>query len=278
MTLVPIEKADEEKSNKGSSDTRTSVMINAEKQQQIGVKTAVVTKEKATALIRAVGHVAFDPDLVVAEREFIDAGKLGDKQLVEAAKKRLEIMGLSQDQIAELARRGKPDESLTQPKSKAWVYATIYEQEFPQVKAGSIARIELPDGTLVGDGTIRAVDSVIDPATRSARARIEISNSGGVLRPNMFVNALIKVDFGEKLLVPKSAVIDSGKRTLVFVIHDGEHFSPTEINLGPEVENSYIVESGLAEKDVVATNALFLIDSESQLKASIGQAVEHKHD
>lgn len=278
MTLVPIEKTDQLKANNENSNTRISVKISAEKQQQIGVKTAVVTKGKAVALIRAVGRVAFDPDLLVAEREFIDAGKIGDKQLAEAAKKRLEIMGLSQDQITELARNGKPDESLTQPKDKAWIYATIYEQEFPQVKVGGTARIELPDGTPVGEGNIRAVDSVLDPATRSARARIEISNSGGALRSNMFVNAMIKVDLGVKLLVPKSAVIDSGKRKLVFVVHDGEHFSPSEIQLGPEVENSYVVESGLAENDVVATNALFLIDSESQLKASIGEAAGHKHD
>lgn len=278
MNLVPMEKTDGSKPEKKSLDTRTSVMISAEKQQQIGVKTAIVAKGKAVSLIRAVGRVAFDPDLLVAEREFIDAGKIGDKKIVEAAKHRLEIMGLSKDQIAELVRSGKPDENLTLPKDKAWIYATVYEQEIPLVTVGGIATIELPNGTSAGEGTIRAVDSVIDPATRSARARIEINNSKGALRPNMFVNAIIKNNIGERLLVPKSAVIDSGKRKIVFVVHDSDHFSPTEIKLGPEVENDYVVESGLEENDIVATNALFLIDSESQLKGMIDGANGHKHD
>lgn len=278
MNLVLVEKTDESKSTAEGNDTRAAVVISGEKQQQLGIKTAVVTKGRAVSEIRAVGRVAFDPDLLVAEREFIDAGKIGDKKIAEAARRRLEIMGLGKDQIDELARSGRPDENLTLPKNKAWIYATIYEQELPSVKAGGAATIELPNGAPVGEGVIRAVDSVIDPATRSARARIEIGNSGGALRPNMFVNARIKSDIGERLLVPKSAVIDSGKRKIVFVVHEGNHFSPSEIKLGPEVLESYVVEDGLKEGDIVATNALFLIDSESQLKALIGGTSEHKHD
>lgn len=278
MALVLVKKIDEPESMKMDTDTRTQVMIGREKQEQIGVKTAVVVKGRAVSTVRAVGRVAFDPDLLVAEREFIEAAKIGDKNIADAARRRLEIMGLGKAQIEELARSKKPDEDLTLPKNKAWIYATIYEQELPIVKVGSVAAIELPDGTVVGDGIIRSVDSILDPATRSARARIEINNSGGALRPNMFVNAKIKIDIGERLLVPKSAVIDSGKRKLVFVVHNGEHFSPTEIKLGAELENDYVVESGLEENNVVATNALFLIDSESQLKATLNEAGGHKHD
>jgi membrane fusion protein, copper/silver efflux system len=257
---------------------RAAVMLDEAQQRRIGVTTAEVTKGPAMVEIRAAGRVAFDQDLVVAQREFLEARKAGDREIAQAAGKRLLLMGMSDEQVKELVRRGKPEEALLLPGKTAWIYATIYERELPSVREGQAAAIVLPDGTQLGTGTVRAVDPVLNPQTRSARARIEVGNAARQLRPNMFVTAILKRDLGERLLVPKSAVIDSGTRKLVFLVHEGKHFMPREVVLGPELPESYVVDAGLASGDVVATAALFLIDSESQLKAAAGAASAHHHD
>ncbi len=256
-------------------ETRAAVTIDATQQQRIGVKTATVARGSAATTLRAAGQVAFDPDLVVAQREFLDARRLGDASLARAARQRLMLMGLSEEQIGELVRKGTPDENLIQAAKKAWIYATVYEREIPFVRVGQQATIELPDGGTVGTGVIRGIDPVLDPKTRAVRARIEVANDQGTLKPNMFVTAILKNDLGEKLLVPKSAVIDTGKRKVVFMVHEGSHFMPHDVVLGPELDENYVVESGLAAGDIVAVGALFLIDSESKLKAGAG--AEHKH-
>lgn len=279
MDLVPMkEEAAPEAAAAAGAEGRTAVAIDAQRQQRIGVKTAEVVKGPAVAAIRASAQVAYDPDLAVAQREFVEARRMGDRQIVEAARQRLALMGMGQGQIDELAREGRSDARLVLPEGSAWVYATIYERELPSVHEGQRAVIELPDGTTIGSGIVRAVDPVLDPETRSARARIEVSDAGRKLRPNMFVTAILQDDLGQRLLVPKSAVIDSGKRKLVFVVHEGQHFMPRDVVLGPELKESYVVESGLEAGDTVATGALFLIDSESQLKAAAGaMGAEHKH-
>ena len=94
----------------------------------------------------------------------------------------------------------------------------------------------------------------------------------------MFVTAILRRDLGQKLLVPASAVIDSGTRKLVFVVHDGQRFAPRDVTLGAETAGGYVVESGLAAGDVVATAALFLIDSESKLSAAAAGSAGHAHD
>lgn len=278
MDLVPIEDEGGGAQKKEPEDkSRADVTITSERQQLIGVKTAVIAKGPAKMSIRAAGRVAFDPDLAVAQREYIEARRSGDAALTSAARKRLVLMGMGDEDIKGIAKRGRPQEELTLPKNDVLIYATIYEREIPFVKIGQSANIELPDGVPAGSGTIRAIDPVLDSKTRSARARIEVANPGGKLRPNMFVNATIQNDLGEKLLVPKSAVIDTGGGKIVFLVHDREHFMPREVVLGAEMAGDYIVEEGLSAGDTVATNALFLIDSESQLKAAVGGG-GHKHD
>lgn len=284
MDLVPIEEETTKPDTVPSTDaeskdkSRTAVTIDSERQQRIGLTTATIANGPAKIAIRAAGRVAFDPELAVAQREYLEARRSGDSSIAEAARRRLILMGMDESQIKELGHRGKSDESLTLPKNTAWIYATVYERELPFVKISQTANIELSDGASLGSGTIRAIDPVIDPETRTVRVRIEIPNAEGRLRPNAFVNAIIQNDLGEKLLVPKSAIIDTGERKIAFLVHNGGHFMPREVSLGAELKDSYVVEGGLSSGDVVATGALFLIDSESQLKAATGAQTGHKHD
>ena len=131
---------------------------------------------------------------------------------------------------------------------------------------------------IVFRGRIKAIDSVIDPKTRSARARAEIENQDGILKPDMYLNAQIKIDLGERLTVPESAVMDSGNRRIVFIADGKGFFEPREVVLGAKSEDYYQVKSGLVEGEKVVTSGNFLIDSESKLKASLSAlAGGHQH-
>jgi multidrug efflux pump subunit AcrA (membrane-fusion protein) len=281
MRLVPVykEKAPEEK-----PAGAPSVSISTERQQLIGVKTGPVEKKAVAKEIRTFGRVAFDPELAIAQREFVEIVK-NVPSLKEAATSRLKLLGMSDQEIRDLetkARKGvRPstptDLYLPEPGESVWVYASLYEYELPLVEIGNRATISSPSFPESLEGTIRAIDPVLDPMTRTARARIEVPGAGGQVKPESYFNVSIKIDLGEQLTVPKSAVIDTGTRQMVFVVHDGRHFQAREVKIGAEAGDDRVVREGLTEGETVATSAAFLIDSESQLKAAVTGMGEHKH-
>ena len=256
----------------GESD-RASVTLSLERQQLIGVKTDVVRKAKAIKEIRTVASVAFNPELSLAQTEYLEAKKMGDASLTAAAHDRLVILGMNDAEIKNLK---KAQRGLTLPDKNSWIYPVIYEYELPYVKTGQDVTIDLP-GNRTFEGTVKSIDTVIDPMTRSARLHVKIKDAAEGLNPLSFGNARIKIDLGEKLLVPKSAVISTGERNIAFVVYEGTLFMPMDVKLGAELTNDYIVEEGLSEGDTVVTSANFLIDSESKLKAAIGGGGEHRH-
>jgi Cu(I)/Ag(I) efflux system membrane fusion protein len=149
--------------------------------------------------------------------------------------------------------------------------------------------VTLKDGTKL-EGVVRSIDSVIDPTTRSARLHVEIDNKGATVRPDMIGSAAIQVSLGEKLTIPKSAVINTGERNVAYMVHYDNHFMPVDVKLGAELKDSFVLESGLNEGDTVVTSATFLVDSESKLKAATDmtkttdtdsktntQEIQHKH-
>lgn len=293
MNLVPV-RMDE---TRESSVTGQAVVKIPEKRQQlIGVKMGEVKKRSFVKDIRTVARVAYDPELYRAQEEYMGALSAYErvrnsslpesversKSLLESSRLRLRLLGLSDGQIDRLSRRDGPDTSLLLSKTGAgtvWLYAEVYESELSLVKVGQTIEARVlayPD--VVFTGRIKAIDSVIDPKTRSARARAEIANIDGILKPDMYLNAWIKVDLGERLTVPESAVMDSGTRRLVFVAEGDGFFEPREVSLGAKSENYYHVKSGLVEGEKVVTSGNFLIDSESKLKASLSAlAGGHQH-
>lgn len=282
MTLVPMKDEGQPsgggapKLSSGEHAGHESVTISEDQQGMIGVKTAAVKRERAEITIRTYGRVAYDPELAVAQREYLESLRLGDVSFSEAARQRLILLGMGEAQIKDLAHEGVQKELYSQGKD-AWIYLTIYQNELSVVEVGQKAILELSDGKGTKEGIIKAVDPILDETTRTARARVMVKNDDGTLRPNMFVTGTITKDLGEKLTVPKEAIIDSGERRIAFVVHDKTHFMPHDVILGPELSNSYVLESGLEEGDEVVTSSNFLIDSESRMKASIGQAAGHKH-
>ena len=100
--------------------------------------------------------------------------------------------------------------------------------------------------------------------------RLEVDNSGGVLKPDMYADVVLHLDLGEGLVVPDASVINAGDRRLVFLDQGEGRFAPREVKLGMKVNGSGLqVISGLAEGDRVVTSANFLLDSESSLKAAV---------
>ncbi|MDO8461956.1 MAG: efflux RND transporter periplasmic adaptor subunit [Deltaproteobacteria bacterium] len=259
-------------------DGERSVIISPERQQLIGIKTAKAVKKQVFKEILTSGRVAFDPELAIAQKEFVEINN-NVPSLREAAISHLKILGMSDEEIRSLGKRNKVGSNLYLPEKgdSVWIYATLYENEMDLVKNGQLALITLPTGSdKTFKGTVRAIDPVVNPMTRSVRARIELPAAGGILKPETFVNVSLQIDLGEALVIPKSSIIDTGVRKVIFVVHEGTHFEKREIEIGPEAQENQVILSGLKEGEIVVTSATFLVDSESQLKASV-ETEGHRH-
>jgi Cu(I)/Ag(I) efflux system membrane fusion protein len=262
------------------------------RQQLIGIKTTTAAIHPLHVSIRTVGRIAYDPDLYTAMTEYREAVlsrektkasrwpdvREGADALVTASAIKLKLMGLGQEQIDALDKEKAPTNLLLgRPGGTLWVYADIYESDVALVKSGQSVAITLsalPGRTF--QGAIKAVDPVLNPSTRTLRVRAEVSDPQGQLKPEMFVNASIEVPLGEKLAVPIDAVLDTGERQTVFVeVSDGE-FAPREVKVGRQADAEVEILSGLKAGEKIVTQANFLLDSESKLRAAGQKASEAK--
>ena len=224
----------------------------------------------------------------------------GGEGLVGSARQRLKLMGVKDEQIAALERGGEPNlripiytplsgiviEKMVQEGqyvnlgdplfaiadlSSVWVEVEVYENEFPFVKLGQAVAISsqsYPGKTFTG--RVSFVYPFLDPKTRTVKVRVQLANPGLRLKPDMFVNALIKSPLGPTLAVPVSAVMDTGKRQIVWVEREAGMFEPRDVQVGARVGDLVQVISGLARGEKIAVTGAYLIDSEAQLKGSGG--------
>ena len=155
--------------------------------------------------------------------------------------------------------------------STVWIYAQVFEADLGKIRAGEPALITLD--AYPGRSFAGRVDQVLpqlDAAIRTARVRLVFPNRDLKLLPGMFVNVILNVPLGRQLVIPASAVLQSGTRQIVFVDHGGGYLEPREVELGSRVDDDYVVLKGLKAREQVVTSANFLIDSESQLQAAVG--------
>ena len=271
--------------------------LGPEKQEVLGVETAPVRKVRMTQIVRTVGRIAYDPELYQTQQEYLQAISASQKaeasavpeikeqaaRFIDSARIKLRLLGLSEDLIKEIEAAGKPDRSLlySDAGGRVWLYAPIYEYEMPLVKVGD--KMEAEVSAIPGkkfEGIIRAIDSVLDPMTRSARVRAVLENPEGLLKPEMYANAVVRVDAGEKLAVPEEAVFATGEKNIVFVEKSDGSFEPREVVLGISTEKFSEIRSGVGEWEMVVTSGNFLIDSESRLKSALqgmGSKGGHQH-
>ncbi len=158
--------------------------------------------------------------------------------------------------------------------SRVWILADIYESDVAAVRLGQTARLEVQGLAGPVESKVAFLPPTIDEPTRTLKVRFELANKDGKLRPGAFATVGMDLRLGRGLAVPESAVIRTGTRAIVFVVHES-HVMPREITLGPLVDDLYRVEVGLSPGDVVATGAQFLLDSETRLRASSGPGASH---
>jgi hypothetical protein len=269
----------------------SGVYISPEKQQLIGVKKGMVEKRKLSGQILTVGRVAYDPALFTAQQEYLqtfkssrtihkDDGYIDEQSgaFIKSMKQKLLAMGMSEGEIIELEKRGKPQQNLYLPTSEdksVWVYVNIYEYEAELVKTGTPVEIRaMAYPGQVFEGKVVAVTPIIEAATRTLKVRALVDNPENKLKLEMFVNVAIKYDLGDKLAVPEEAVMHAGTRDIVFVAKSDGYFEPRVVMLGSKAQGYYEVLQGLSENEEVATSGNFLIDSESKLNAVLNKTAE----
>lgn len=245
----------------------------------------------------------YSPELVTAQEELFEAYKIKDEQpeLFNAAKGKLQNWKLSKSQIEEILVQGtvqeqfpvladvsgivlnkrvnlgdyiKRGESLYEVAdlSTVWVMFDVYESDLLWVNKED--RITFGVQSLPGQkfkGKISFIDPTINPTTRVAQARVEWSNQGARLKPEMFATGTIKSHLNveqKQLIVPKSAIMWTGERSVVYVKHSsnsGISFAMREVVLGSALGDGYVITDGLTEGEEIATNGTFSIDAAAQL-------------
>jgi membrane fusion protein, copper/silver efflux system len=219
--------------------------------------------------------------------------------IVEGARQRLRLWDISEDQIASIEQTGKPVRTLVllspasgyvvqktivrgqrvMPGEKlfdiadlstVWVVSDIFEYELPLIKAGDRAMISLsyfPGKEF--SSTIDYVYPTISGETRTAKVRFTIPNPGNKLKPQMYTNVEVKINLGKKLVIPEDAVLDSGKRQIVYVDKGEGNFEPRAVTTGIKTGGMIEIVGGLRAGERVASSANFLIDSEARLKGVV---------
>jgi len=268
---------------------------------------AYVSKERPVAELYSPDLLATQQEylLAVKSREQLKNSPIpsisqNGEGLVSSAKQRLMLFGVKEIQIAELEKTGKPNirlpiytplsgvviEKMVQQGqyvnvgevlfnvadlSRVWVEIEVYENEFANIRLGQ--QVQIVSQSYPGKpftGRIAFIYPFLDPKTRTVKARVEMPNPGMKLKPDMFVNAVIKVPLGSAIVVPTTAVLDSGKRQTVWVESQPGMFEPREVQVGQRTDDKVQILSGLKTGDKVAVSGAYLIDSESQLKGGGG--------
>ena len=231
----------------------------------------------------------------------------GAKTILDVSRRRLQLWDVADSHIQELERTGKvlkalpfhaplsgtviektamagmrvmPGEVLytIADLSQVWVLADIYEYELPLVEPGQTATVSLsyaPQATF--SGRIGFIYPTVDPETRTAKVRFELENPKELLKPGMYADVQLAVPLGERLAVPRDAVLESGERQVIFIHHGGGKLEWRSVKTGQRSGDWVEILEGLKEGEHIVTSANFLLDSESQLKAAVGGMAGMKH-
>ncbi|MCS6913769.1 MAG: efflux RND transporter periplasmic adaptor subunit [Myxococcales bacterium] len=247
----------------------------------------------------------YSPELLAAEQEYLLALRAqregnasgGGLDLVQAARQKLLLWNISPADIAVLEQSGqpsptrklyaptsgyivqktavhgmrvRPEDSLFDivDLSRMWVLADLYEYELPRLRLGQKGRMTLsywPGRTW--EGKVTYIYPSVDAKTRTIKVRLEVDNPHHELKAEMFADVVLFVEPRQVLVVPEDAVIDTGKRHVVFRALGGGRLLPREVTTGDRADGLVEIRAGLEEGDEVASGANFLLDSESRLQA-----------
>ncbi len=159
--------------------------------------------------------------------------------------------------------------------STVWVMANVYESDIQYIKSGQ--DVEITSGSYPGEifkAKINFVDPVFDASSRTLQARIDVSNRGGKLKPDMYVKVKINTFYSQNLAVPKNAVLRTGNMDMVYVEKEKGVYEPRTVKVGYEQDGYYEILSGLKEGEKIVSTGGFLIDSESQIQMGLNSGHE----
>jgi multidrug efflux pump subunit AcrA (membrane-fusion protein) len=224
----------------------------------------------------------------------------GSNSLLRASRDRLKLWDITDEQIKKLDETGEVTKNLTfyspttgfvtdrkafpqtsvtsdtelytiSDLSTIWANLDVYEYEVPYIHVGQAVELQLsyyPGRKW--HGQVSYIYPVVDAQSRTLKVRVQLPNPELELKPQMFADAQLKVDYGSKVVVPAEAVLDSGNEQIVFVVHEGGVFEPRRITMGPQFDNLIVVLSGLKPGEQIVVSGNFLIDSESRMKSAMG--------
>ncbi len=246
--------------------------------------------------------VGAEQELVIAlraERELASTGASGaSRSLVEASRRKLRVLGLDDGRIRAIERDGAPalHEIIRSPAdgvvvekaivrgqsvpagatlfriadlSSLWAWGAVPESELASVAVGQRATLRLRGaaGKTI-EAAVAFVDPTIDPKTRTGRVRLEVPNPAAELRPEMIADLALEIPLGVRLVLPTDAVLDSGRRRIVFAAGADGRVSPREVEIGERGDDSVEILHGVSAGDRVAASASFLLDAESQIEGA----------
>ena len=242
----------------------------------------------------------YSPMLESAQQEYLDAQRIGNRDLIEASRERLRALGLEAGAAERLARGGRAsgrvpfhapiggvvtelavrEGAMVSPDMMAltitglgslWVIAEVPESQAAWVRPGTAAEIRLP--SLPGEtlaGRVEYVYPELNAETRTLRARVVLEAAGQGLRPNMLANVTLVGEAGAPaVMIPRSALIRGGREDRVVVALGDGRFAPRRVVAGPESGDEVVIREGLADGEQVVVAGQFLLDSEANLRTGL---------
>ena len=330
----------------GDKGDQASISIDPDLTQNLGLRVATVTRGVFESSIDASGVLAFNerdvaviqarspgfvervyarapgdvlapnapladllvPGWAAAQTEFLALKRIGDRQLLAAARQRLRLTGMPASLIAKVERDARvyPTFTLTSPiggvlqdlniragmtvaagetlarvngLGTVWLAVAVPEAQAGAITEGQAVEARLPafPGTLL-TGTVSAILPETRADSRTLSVRVELPNPDGRLRPGLSAQVRLNHASAQPLLwVPSEALIRTGRRTLVMLAEDGGHYRPVEVQTGQENAARTVIVQGLQEGQKVVASAQFLLDSEASLKGvmpAMGMSME----
>ena len=266
----------------------------------------------------------YSPEMLASQQELLLAARARDlmkdnplataashgESLFDAAKRRLQLWDLSDDQIAQVLRTQQPIRSIavlapmggfvTERKAFAnqkvtpdsdlytitdlthvWVMADVFESDITAIKAGDTAHVTFANASAPPlTARVNYIQPQVDPITRTLQVRLDANNPGMRMKPDMFVNVEFGVATTAQITVPADAVLDTGDRQTVFVDLSNGYLEPRQVKVGERFGDRVSIAAGLKAGERIVSSGVFLIDSESQLKAAaggMGAPSQHQH-
>jgi membrane fusion protein, copper/silver efflux system len=299
MDLVPATQLEDSQADEMSDNLPKGLVpitLSNSRKQMIGLKLAKVEIKALFKTIKAPGRAAFDPELYTVQAEYqqalkqmrrikntpLSSVKTNVQRMLDSARVRLKVLGLSKGQIAAI----KPDQDISESLlvyekgGQVWIYADVYEMDLRNIAKGQSVKITANylEGITI-PAVVASTDQIINPETRTAKVRVRVANSPVKIRPESYLDVQIYVPQGEHIAVPLDAIVDTGEETYVFVNLTEGRLEPRRVEVAFRAGDQVALRSGLEVDEEIVISGNFLINSESQLKGVLREmASGNQHD